>query len=95
MKREYPSIPAEAFEQSVEGAYYIKQFRWLYSNKRVGELPDNSHQLVQTLWDIGVGDSTAIWFVREVGDEFHVIGYYENSGDRSSSTMTAISLIRG
>lgn len=81
MKREYPSIPAEAFQQSVEGAYYAKQFRWLYENKRIGELPDNSHQLVHTFWDIGVGDSTAIWFVREVGEEFHVIDYYENSGE--------------
>ncbi|HCR1930461.1 TPA: terminase, partial [Enterobacter roggenkampii] len=26
-------------------------------------------------------DSTAIWFVREVGSEFHVIDYYENSGE--------------
>lgn len=81
MKREYPTIPAEAFQQSVEGAYYAKQFRWLYTNKRIGELPDNSHLPVHTFWDIGVGDSTAIWFVREVGEEFHVIDYYENSGE--------------
>ena len=26
MKREYPSIPSEAFEQSIEGAYYAQQF---------------------------------------------------------------------
>ncbi|MDX7081874.1 terminase [Serratia marcescens] len=81
MKREYPSIPAEAFQQSVEGAYYAKQFRWLYTNKRIGSLPDNSHLPVHTFWDIGVGDSTAIWFVREVGEEFHIIDYYENSGE--------------
>jgi hypothetical protein len=81
MKREYPSIPAEAFQQSVEGAYYAKQFRWLYQNKRIGDIPDNSHLPVHTFWDIGVGDSTAIWFVREVGEEFHVIDYYENSGE--------------
>ncbi|MGK9173383.1 terminase [Yokenella regensburgei] len=81
MKREYPTIPAEAFQQSVEGAYYAKQFRWLYTNKRIGTLPDNSHLPVHTFWDIGVGDSTAIWFVREVGTEFHVIDYYENSGE--------------
>ncbi|MBS6741150.1 MAG: terminase [Enterobacteriaceae bacterium] len=81
MKREYPTIPAEAFQQSVEGAYYAKQFRWLYTNKRIGKLPDNSHLPVHTFWDIGVGDSTAIWFVREVGEEFHVIDYYENSGE--------------
>ncbi|UXY08991.1 terminase [Kosakonia sp. ML.JS2a] len=81
MKREYPTIPAEAFQQSVEGAYYAKQFRWLYTNKRIGQLPDNSHLPVHTFWDIGVGDSTAIWFVREVGEEFHIIDYYENSGE--------------
>lgn len=81
MKREYPSIPAEAFQQSVEGAYYAKQFAKLYAQQRIGELPDNSHQPVHTFWDIGVGDSTAIWFVRLVGEEFHVIDYYENSGE--------------
>ncbi|WKM72903.1 terminase [Klebsiella oxytoca] len=81
MKREYPSIPAEAFQQSVEGAYYAKQFRKLYEQKRIGALPDNSHLPVITIWDIGVGDSTAIWFVREVGNEYHVIDYYENSGE--------------
>lgn len=81
MKREYPSIPAEAFQQSVEGAYYAKQFRFLYENKRIGDIPDNSHQSVMTFWDIGVGDSTAIWFVRQIGDQFHVFDYYENSGE--------------
>ena len=81
MKREYPSIPAEAFQQSVEGAYYARQFRKLYEQKRIGTLPDNSHLPVHTFWDIGVGDSTSIWFVRIVGEEYHVIDYYENSGE--------------
>ncbi len=81
IKREYPSIPQEAFEQSIEGAYYAKQFRSLYSKGRIGDLPDNSHLPVSTYWDLGVGDSTVIWFVRKVGDEYHVIDYYENSGE--------------
>ena len=81
MKREYPSIPSEAFEQSIEGAYYASQFRQLYSQNRITILPDNSHLDVYTYWDLGVGDSTAIWFVRKVGDEFHIIDYYENSGE--------------
>ena len=81
MKREYPSIPAEAFQQSIEGAYYAQQFTKLYAAQRIGTLPDNSHLPVMTFWDIGVGDSTAIWFVRQVGNEYHVIDYYENSGE--------------
>lgn len=81
MKREYPSIPAEAFQQSVEGAYYAKQFTKLYSEQRIGAIPNNSHLPVMTFWDIGVGDSTSIWFVRQVGEQYHVIDYYENSGE--------------
>ncbi len=81
MKREYPSLPAEAFQQSIEGAYYAQQFNKLYANQRLGVLPNNSHLPVMTFWDIGVGDSTAIWFVRQIGTEYHVIDYYENSGE--------------
>ena len=81
MKREYPSIPSEAFEQSIEGAYYARQFRELYKEKRITVLPDNSHLPVYTYWDLGIGDSTAIWFVRKVGEEFHIIDYCENSGE--------------
>ncbi|MCW7764302.1 terminase [Photorhabdus luminescens] len=81
MKREYPSIAFEAFQQSIEGAYYAKQFRYLYGNKRIGILPDNSHLPVHTYWDLGVGDSTSIWFVREVSNEFHIIDHYSNSGE--------------
>ena len=81
MKREYPSIPAEAFEQGIEGAYYAKQFTWLYTNNRITSLPGNDHLPISTYWDLGVSDSTTIWFVRQVGNEYHVVDYYENSGE--------------
>lgn len=81
IKREYPSTPDEAFQQTIEGAYYSKQFRQLYQQRRICKVPDNSHLPVHTFWDLGVGDSTVIWFVREVFGEFHVIDYYENSGE--------------
>lgn len=81
MKREYPSLPSEAFEQSIEGAYYAKQFAYLYANGRIDKLPDNEHLPVDTYWDLGVSDSTTIWFIRQVGDEFHIVDYYENSGE--------------
>ena len=91
MKREYPSIPAEAFAQSVEGAYYAKQFKDLYANGRITQsMPDNSHIPVCTAWDIGVGDSTAIWFFRLVGNEIHIVDFYENSGEGLRHYMTVL-----
>jgi phage terminase large subunit len=37
---------------------------------------DPAHR-VDTWWDLGVGDSTAIWFTQTVGRAVHVIDYYE------------------
>lgn len=36
---------------------------------------------VTTAWDLGVGDSTAIWFVQQVGSEVRLVDYYEGSGE--------------
>ncbi len=36
---------------------------------------------IRTYWDLGIGDSTAIWFAQFAGKEIHLINYYENSGE--------------
>lgn len=81
MKREYPTTPEEAFQQAIEGAYYEKQFRHIYANKQIRQFDEKSFDDVHTAWDLGIGDSTSIWFYRVVGNETHVIDYYENSGE--------------
>jgi phage terminase large subunit len=35
---------------------------------------------VHTGWDLGVSDSTAVWFIQNVGRSYHLIDYYESSG---------------
>ncbi len=80
MKREYPSTPDEAFEQAIEGAYYADQFRKIYKDGRICEGWENEAD-VHTAWDIGVGDSTAIWFYQKIGSEYHLVHHYENSGE--------------
>ncbi|MBL4795869.1 MAG: terminase [Oleispira sp.] len=80
MKREYPSSPKEAFEQATKGAYYAKAFTKIYKDGRICDGFGNDAP-VNTAWDIGVGDSTAIWFYQKVGNEIHLIDYYENSGE--------------
>jgi len=81
MKRENPSYSEESFFESTEGAYYITQFRKIREENRIGKVPHIPGYSVDTWWDIGVGDSTAIWFTQTVGRELHWINYYENSGE--------------
>jgi hypothetical protein len=80
MKREYPSTPEEAFAQAIDGAYYARQFSDIYAQRRIGEMPINDAK-VYTAWDIGTGDSTAIWFWQFINGKIHVLDYYENSGE--------------
>lgn len=81
MKREYPSTPKEAFEQSIEGAYYATQFRKIHEENRICRVPFDPAVSVHTIWDLGVNDGNAIWFVQRCGREWHVINYFEGSGE--------------
>jgi hypothetical protein len=81
MKREYPSEPDEAFEQSNEGAYYRAQFTAIRKEKRLCFVPHQEGAVVNTFWDIGANDMNAIWFHQRVGLENRFIRYYENSGE--------------
>jgi hypothetical protein len=58
MKREFPSTPEEAFEASVEGAYYSELLAAAELQGRIGEFPAVDGVPVDTSWDIGVGDDS-------------------------------------
>lgn len=80
MWQEYPSTPDEAFQVSTEGNYYAKDM--LAVRKRGGitrvpvlDLP------VNTFWDIGNSDGTAIWYHQNLRGEDRFIGYDEGHGE--------------
>jgi hypothetical protein len=81
MKREFPSTEDEAFEASVEGAYYGAWIEVAETQGRVGEFKADPRYPVHTVWDIGVGDSTAIWFFQILPGEIRILGYFEASGE--------------
>lgn len=81
MKREYPSTEEEAFEAANEGFYFAKQLAAARQQKRICYLPYDENARTYTSWDIGIGDSTAIWVWQLVGKEIHCIDYYENSDE--------------
>lgn len=84
MKREFPSTPKEAFDASIEGAYYGKLMETAEAEGRIGAFPFRPGVPVHTFWDIGHRDATAIWFMQENGGYFDFIGYYEGSGEQAA-----------
>ena len=79
MKRENPSTPDEAFENSTVGNYFQRQLNTAREQGRVCAVPAEKSRLVLTAWDIGINDPTAVWFFQQVGPWFHFLGYYEET----------------
>ena len=69
-----------SFTNPIEGAYYSHLIKELEDKKQITNVPYEPNLPVQTWWDLGVGDSTAIWFTQCVGKEIRVIDYLESSG---------------
>lgn len=69
-----------SFEAAIQGAYYAKEMKKASADGRVSGVPYDPSIGVVTSWDLGIGDSTAIWFAQYVGQEIHLIDYYESSG---------------
>ena len=82
-------MTAEQFEQEYEcsftaaiiGAYYAKLLSDADDQGRVTRVPYDPSMPVHTAWDLGINDSTAIWFAQVYrGGAINVIDYYENGG---------------
>jgi hypothetical protein len=65
---------------ALKGAYYGALLNEAEEAKRICSVPYDPATSVVTAWDLGIGDSTAIWFAQTVGKEVHLIDYYEASG---------------
>jgi len=63
-----------------EGAYFSSEMRRARDEDRITNVGYDRGKGVVTAWDLGVGDSTAIWFAQFIGTEVHLIDYYEASG---------------
>ena len=69
-----------SFEAAIQGAFYAKEMKEATEHGRITRVPYDRAASVITAWDLGIGDSTAIWFAQFVGQEIRIIDYYENSG---------------
>lgn len=68
------------FNAAPSGKYYQRYIDDARREGRITNVPYDNSVPVVTYWDLGFNDSTAIWFMQEVGRELHIIDYIEEHG---------------
>jgi phage terminase large subunit len=70
-----------SFEGYTHGAYYSKQLMQAKEDRRITNVPHVTGHEVYTAWDLGIDDSTTLWFFQQINQQIRFIDYYENSGE--------------
>lgn len=99
MWQEYPSTPDEAFQVSTEGAYYAVQLAAARKAGRIGgSVPHIDGLPVNSFWDIGNSDGTAVWLHQQLGMQHRFIKFIEGWGEPYSyyiAKMQALGFVWG
>jgi len=67
---------------NVPGSVYGKELQEADDQERITSVPHQTDHKVDTYWDLGMHDYTAIWFVQQVGrGGIHVIDFYQAQGE--------------
>ena len=68
-----------SFIGNVKGSIYGELISKLEDEKRIARVPHDPSYPVNTAWDLGYNDSTAILFYQNVGHAINIIDCYENN----------------
>lgn len=65
-----------SFNASIMGAFYAREMLAVRNEGRIDELEPIDGLPVHTAWDLGVSDSTAIWWFQVVGSQIFILDFY-------------------
>jgi phage terminase large subunit len=68
------------WDAAVKGSFYGEGMNDAEDQGRVGRVPHDDQLEVFTSWDLGMADSTVIWFLQQVGSEVRAIECVEFQG---------------
>lgn len=77
---EYENVWEGKPKQAIEGAIFADELNKAAVEQRLTRVTPVVGVPIQTFWDLGQSDNTAIWFVQIVGMEYRIIDYYQSSG---------------
>jgi hypothetical protein len=69
-----------SFNAAVEGSYYGKLINDLEEKGRMCDITRDDLCQTYVAWDLGMGDSTALWVAQNAGQETRLMDYVENHG---------------
>lgn len=69
-----------SFDAAVRGAYYAHEMNAAEADNRLTGVPHDPRLLTHTAWDLGMSDSTVIWFFQAHGWEMRVIDVLKGEG---------------
>lgn len=81
MKKEFPSLPGEAFEAPNDTAIYGTQMADARAAGRIVDFEPDPYRPLFSFWDIGVSDFTSLWLIQFSGPRIFWCNWYENSGE--------------
>lgn len=75
------------FDVAVPGSYYGASLSEAANAGRIREVLYDPALKVDTAWDLGIDDYTAIWFFQQVASEVRVLDYFEVGGEGLQSIV--------
>lgn len=69
-----------SFDAAILGSYWGKSLERLRKQGRITRVPIEPGVAIHRAWDLGIGDSTAIWFFQIIAGEIRIIGFYQSHG---------------
>ncbi len=79
---QYENVWLGKCKQAVDGAIFANEISAASEEHRLTRVNPQAGIPVNTFWDLGQSDNTAIWFVQIVGMEYRLIDYYQASGHK-------------
>jgi phage terminase large subunit len=77
----YEHVWEGSCRSAIEGAVYAEEMKQAEAEGRITRVSCDRTKPVDTFWDLGFGDDTAIWFAQATVDgEYRLIDYMENHG---------------
>jgi phage terminase large subunit len=73
----YDVIYGGATRSAFEGAVYRAEIAAMEKEGRLTKVPYDPAKPVETFWDLGYGDNTAIWFAQAFPFEYRIIDYLD------------------